>query len=202
MGWMAGGAVAMAVMGLAGCSDSESPVADKTPSAATSRAADAGSPADGASADASAPSTKADQSTAEGAVAAWVTAVIRNQPQQACLLMGEAATGSSPARAGTRSTCDTAAPEARQMKKSLGRFRTSFMPEPPTDDPKVDVADVAATGGKALVPADDITVDGKTLDKIILSHSTGVTAKQLDVKVHSTKIGDAWYVTDLDFDIG
>ncbi len=88
------------------------------------------------------------------------------------------------------------------MQDNIGKFRTSFMPEPPTNNPKVEVATVPVTGDKAMVPADKVTVDGQTLDKIILSHSTGLESGQLDVKVESTKIADAWYVTNLDFNIG
>ena len=203
VGWIAGGAIAATVAGVTGCSSDSDPAADKKPTASSSSAADAenadkGKQKDGSSAQPSAGS----QSTAEGAVAAWVTAVIKGEPKQACLLMGEPATDSSPARAGTAERCDSDDPEVRQMQDSLGEFRTSFMPEPPTDDPKVEVATVQPAGDKAVVPAKKVTVEGKTLDKIILSHSTGVEAGQLDVNMESTKIDDAWYVTNLDFNIG
>jgi hypothetical protein len=206
VGWIAGGALAATVAGVTGCSSDSDPAADKKPTASSSSAADAenaenaekGKQKDGSAAQPSA----GGQSTAEGAVAAWVTAVIKGEPKQACLLMGEPATDSSPARAGTAERCDSDDPEVRQMQDSLGEFRTSFMPEPPTDDPKVEVAAVQATGGKAVVPAKKVTVEGKTLDKIILSHSTGVEAGQLDVNMESTKIDDSWYVTNLDFNIG
>ncbi|MFI6931019.1 hypothetical protein [Streptomyces sp. NPDC050287] len=203
IGWIAGGALS-AVIGLTGCSDSSDSTADKGTAASSSPAPDAETSAQEKPEDASAPSqaSAADQSTAEGAVAAWVTAVVKGEPKDACLLMGEAATGSSPARAGTEATCDGDTPQAQQIEKNIGQFRKSFTPEPPTDDPKVEVARVPATGGKAVVPADKITVDGQRLDKIILSRSTGVKSGQLDVKVQSTKIGKAWYVTDLDLNIG
>ncbi|WP_371673699.1 hypothetical protein OG985_42085 [Streptomyces sp. NBC_00289] len=204
IGWIAGSALAAAVMGLTGCSDSTDSTADKESAASSSPAADTDKSEEGKPEDASASSraSAAGQSTAEGAVAAWVTAVVKGEVKDACLLMGEAAKGSSPARAGSEATCDGDAPQGKQMEKNIGQFREAFTPEPPTDDPKVDVAKVPATGGKAVVPADKITVDGQTLDKIILSHSTGVKSGQLDVKVHSTKIDEAWYVTDLDLDIG
>ncbi|MFC8662757.1 hypothetical protein [Streptomyces sp. NPDC057199] len=206
VGWIAGGALAAMAAGVTGCSGDSDPAADKEPTASSSSAADAenaektdkGKQKDGSAAQPSA----GGQSTAEGAVAAWVTAVIKGEPKQACLLMGEPATDSSPARAGTAERCNSDDPEVRQMQDSIGEFRTSFMPEPPTDDPKVEVATVQATGDKAVVPADKVTVEGKTLDKIILSHSTGVEEGQLDVSMESTKIDEAWYVTNLDFNIG
>ncbi|MGP3922297.1 hypothetical protein [Streptomyces sp. 8N616] len=58
------------------------------------------------------------------------------------------------------------------------------------------------TGDKAVVPAGKVTVDGQTLDKIILSHSTGVEPGELDVKIDATEIDDSWYVTNLEFNIG
>ncbi|MFI6277244.1 hypothetical protein [Streptomyces sp. NPDC050988] len=203
VGWIAGGALAVTLAGVTGCSGDSDPAADKEPTARSSSAADAenankGKQKDGSSAQPSA----GGQSTAEGAVAAWVTAVIKGEPKQACLLMGESATDSAPARAGTAERCDSDDPEVRQMQDNLGEMRTSFMPKPPTDNPKVEVATVQPTGDKAVVPAEKVTVEGKTLDKIILSHSTGVEEGQLDVNMESTKIDDAWYVTNLDFNIG
>ncbi|MEU5344901.1 MULTISPECIES: hypothetical protein [unclassified Streptomyces] len=201
--WIAGGALAASVAGVTGCSSDSGSAADKEPTASSSSAADAENANKEKQKDGSAAQPSAGgQSTAEGAVAAWVTAVIKGQPKQACLLMGEEATDSSPARAGTAERCDSDAPEVRQMQDNIGEFRTSFMPEPPTDNPKVEVATVKATGDKAVVPADKVTVEGKTLDKIILSHSTGLEAGQLDVNLESTKIDDAWYVTNLDFNVG
>ncbi|MEU9188973.1 hypothetical protein AB0D14_31410 [Streptomyces sp. NPDC048484] len=199
VGSIAGAAVA-AVVGLAGCSDDADPAADKKSSANSSPTADAEKPGDDASASSSA--SDADQSTAEGAVAGWVTAVIKGQPEEACLLMAEPATGSKPAQVGSEAKCGEDAPERKEMEATLGQFRESFTPKPPTDDPKVEVTQPPATGDKVEVPADKITVDGQTLDKIVLSHSTGVTADQLDIKVESSKIKDVWYVTNLDFNIG
>ncbi|WP_420907363.1 hypothetical protein [Streptomyces scabichelini] len=196
--------MAAMVAGVTGCSNDTGSAADKEPAASSSTTADSEKAKKREQQDGSAAAqpSAVRQSTAEGAVAAWVTAVIKGQPKQACLLMGEPAADSSPARAGTPSRCNSNAPEVRQMQDNIGKFRTSFMPEPPTNNPKVEVATVPVTGDKAMVPADKVTVDGQTLDKIILSHSTGLESGQLDVKVESTKIADAWYVTNLDFNVG
>ncbi|WP_328437826.1 hypothetical protein OHA71_12565 [Streptomyces sp. NBC_00444] len=204
MSWIAGGALAAMAAGVTGCSSDTGSAADKEPAASSSAPADSEKANKEKQQDGSAAAqpSAVRQSTAEGAVAAWVTAVIKGQPEQACLLMGEPAADSSPARAGTPSRCNSNAPEVRQMQKNIGKFRTSFMPEPPTNNPKVEVATVPVTGDKAMVPADKVTVDGQPLDKIILSHSTGLDSGQLDVKMESTKIADAWYVTNLDFNIG
>ncbi|MEY7976149.1 hypothetical protein AB8O53_07415 [Streptomyces pilosus] len=204
VGWVAGGMLMAAVMALTGCS-SDSDAGEKETRSGGSPTADAGEAPGSGQRDASdAPqASAADQSTAEGTIAAWVTAVVTNQPKEACLLMGEAAAGSTPARAGTEATCDTDTPEGKQVQQNLGQLRESFTPDPPSADPEVEVAETPATGdGTVVVPADGITLDGQTLDKIILSRSTGLEPGQLDVKVHSSKIEDRWYVTNLDFDIG
>ncbi|MFF3484645.1 hypothetical protein ACFYXC_15430 [Streptomyces sp. NPDC002701] len=200
VGSIAGAAVA-AVVGLAGCSsDDGDSAADKKPSASSSP--EAGAEKSGDDSPASSPASSVDRSSAEKAVAGWVTAVIEGRPEDACLLMAEPAAGSKPAQVGDEATCGDGAPQRKQIEQSIGQFRESFTPEPPSEDPKVEVTKAPATGDTVKIPAEEITVDGQTLDKIVLSHSTGVTADQLDIKVQSSKIEDAWYVTNLDFDIG
>ncbi|EFL21654.1 hypothetical protein SSOG_01366 [Streptomyces himastatinicus ATCC 53653] len=81
-------------------------------------------------------------------------------------------------------------------------YHKSFTPKQSTGDPKVEVAKTPATGDKVMVPADKITVDGQTLDKVMVSNSTGVKQGQLDMKVEASKIKDAWYMSNLDFNIG
>lgn len=197
--WIAGAAVVAAVVGVTGCSmETESGEGEK-PVANSSTAA--GSEKKGEDSAASQPS-KTRQATAEEAVATWVTAVIKGQPKQACLVMADPAAGSSPAQVGTPSRCNGNTPEVREMRENVGKLRTSFTPKQSTGDPKVDVARAPANGGKAVVPADKVTVDGQTLDKVILSNSTGLKAGQLDVKVEATEIEDAWYVTNLDLNLG
>ncbi|MFF7654795.1 hypothetical protein ACFZCY_34015 [Streptomyces sp. NPDC007983] len=206
-GWIAGAAVVAAVVGVTGCSkeaESESG-AEKNPAANSSTAAEPGKAQQGekkGEGSADSQSSAPRHATAEEAVATWVTAVIKGQPKRACLVMAQPATGSSSAQPGTPSRCNSNAPEAREMRKNVGRFRESFTPKQSTGEPKVNVAKVPATGDKTVVPADKVTVDGQTLDKVILSNSTGLKPGQLDVKVESTKIDDAWYVSNVDFNIG
>ncbi|MGY1439928.1 hypothetical protein [Streptomyces reniochalinae] len=199
VGWIAGAALAAMVLGVTGCS-SDSDSGEKKP-AADSSSADR--PTEGKKDDSSTPPpSNTRQSSAEGAVAAWVTAIVKGQPKKACLVMAEPASGSSPAQVGSPSRCDSDDPKVRKMRENLGRFRASFSPKPPPSDPQVEVAKTPATGGKAVVPADKVTIDGKPLDKVILSNSSGVKAGQLDVKMTSSKIDDAWYVTDFALDLG
>ncbi|MEV2211722.1 hypothetical protein AB0H86_09730 [Streptomyces sp. NPDC050997] len=190
VGWAVGATLVATVAGVTGCSNDTESAAEEKPTASSSTAGE------------SQKSSATRQSTAEEAVATWVTAVVEGKPKQACLVMAEPATASKPARVGSPSMCNSGTPEARKIQENIGKFRTSFTPKPPTSNPKVEVAQVPVTGDKAVIAADKVTIDGQSLDKVILSNSTGVEPGQLDVKVESTKIDDAWYVTNLDFNIG
>lgn len=195
--WIAGAALVATVAGIAGCSKGTDSAADKKPTASGPTA----ETHEGNGSAASQPSTKR-QPTAEGAVAAWVTEIIMGRPKQACLVMAFPATDSSPARVGAPAMCNSNTPEVRKMLDNIGKFRASFTPKGSTGNPKVEVVQVPVIGDKAVVPADKVTVDGQTLDKVILSNSTGLKPGQLDVKMESTKIDRAWYVTDFDLHVG
>ncbi len=192
------GAVVAAVVGLSGCSDDPKPAEGKKPSASGSPVDDSSEPADAVSS----PASGVDRSSAEKAVAGWVAALIKGDIEQACLLMAEPADGSEPARVGSEKTCGADAPERERMESALGKFKESFTPDPPSDDPKVEVTQAPGTGDKVTVPAAEINVDGQALDKVVLSHSTGVTQDQLDINVESSRIQGSWYVTNLDFNLG
>ncbi|MFJ6087929.1 hypothetical protein ACIQI8_41805 [Streptomyces sp. NPDC092369] len=197
VGAIAGAAVA-AIVGLSGCSDdpesgegqkqpvSSSPVNDKSKSPEAGSAAASG----------------VDRSSAEKAITGRVAALIKGDVEEACLLMAEPADGSRPAQVGSAKTCGDDAPERGRMKATLGQLKESFTSDPPSTDPKVEVTQALGAADKVTVPAAEINVDGQALDKIVLSHSTGVTQDQLDIKVESSKIEDSWYVTNLDFNVG
>ncbi|WAP58866.1 hypothetical protein [Streptomyces sp. S465] len=191
VGWIAGAAVVAVVTGVTGCSNNTSSTTEKKPTADSSATADAKKEA---------AQPAAARQSAEGAVAEWVTAIIKNQPTRACLVMAD--TDASPVRVGSASMCNSDQPDVRKMKESIGRLRESFTPKPATSDPKVEVAQAPVTGDKAVVPANKVTIDGQTLDKVILSNSTGLTSGQLDVKVKASEINNAWYVTDFDLSVG
>jgi len=200
--WIAGAAVVAAVVGAAGCSKESDSGAEKKPAAGGSTAAAGSEKGAGSSDSSDSQASKPRQATAEEVAATWVTAVVKDKPKEGCLVMATPARGSTPAKVGNPARCDSDAPEVRQMRESVARFHESFAPKQSTGDPKVEVAKTPATGGKAMIPADKITVDGQTLDKVIASNSTGVKPGELDVKVESTKIKDAWYVTNLHFGLG
>lgn len=213
LGLVASVAMAAAVMGVTGCSsdgDSGDKSGDKKPAESSSAGQDSGGKSDdggkndqqggGGSGIGGGPQVK--QSSPQEAVASWVGAIVKGKPKEACLVMAEPAKGSAPAKVGSPERCNSGAPDVQKMQKGVGRFREAFSPKPPSDNPKVEAAQVPANGGKAVIPADKVTVDGKSLDKIIVSNSTGVKEDQLDVKFTSAKIKDAWYVTDFAFNIG
>ncbi|MEU4655764.1 hypothetical protein AB0G32_17760 [Streptomyces sp. NPDC023723] len=201
-GWLAAVALTATAAGLTGCSsESDSADGDK-PSASDSSAASASASASASAPDAGS-AAAADQSTPESTVAAWVAAVVKGETKDACLLMGEAASGSTPAQSGSEETCADNSTQGKQIQQSVAQFKESFTPDPPTTDPKVEVAEAAgAAADKAVFPADQVTIDGKTLEEVIVANSTGVDAGALDVKIEAGKLDDAWYVTNMDFNIG
>ncbi|AOR36054.1 hypothetical protein BFF78_37850 [Streptomyces fodineus] len=200
-GWIAGVVLAAAVTTLSGCTDNKGAATDK-PSAHGSAAAHPGARETGSAGTKPQRPGAGDQSTPEAAVATLITAIIDGDTKQACLVSGTPATGSAPAKVGTKSMCESDSPEVRQMGDMVKRLRVSFTPKKPSGDPKVTVSQVSENGGKAVVPADKITVDGQTLDAIILSHSTGLKPGQVNVKFDATKIAGPWYVTNMDLAIG
>ncbi|WP_320784222.1 hypothetical protein [Streptomyces sp. CRN 30] len=188
-----------AAMALTACSvGGDDTTADPEPAKSGSSAAASGASADQQDESSSGAST-ADQSSPEKTVAAWVTAVVKGEAKQACLLMGEAG---SPPETGSEETCADDSTQGKQIQQSVAQFQESFTPDPPTENPKVEVTEVPPTDDKAEYPADKVTVDGKTLEDIILANSTGLEKGQLNVSIESSKLDDAWYVTNMDFDIG
>ncbi|GAA1083810.1 hypothetical protein GCM10009577_00110 [Streptomyces javensis] len=143
-----------------------------------------------------------DQSTVRGAVATWVTAVVEDRPQEACLVMATPAANGSPAKPGTEAMCGGDGPEARRMEKQIHRMHTAFTPDQPKNPPTVKVAEVPVTGKKATVDGEQVTVDGQTLKAIVLSHSTGVEEGQIGIKIEAGVVAGRWYVTDLGFSVG
>lgn len=188
--------VLASVVALAACSGSKESAADNASSETVSAGAKAPKPSENTSA----PATEADQSSAESVVAAWVAAVIKGEMKESCLLMADAE--ATPAKVGSEEICGDKAPLRKEMEEIFKSYREAFTPDPPIDDPQVKVAEVVAPGDKAEIPSDKIAVNGQSLNKIVLSHSTGVTEDELDIKVESSKIGDIWYVTNLGFHIG
>lgn len=196
-----GAIVVAAVLGVTGCSDDSDSDADKKPAASKSSESEAEPEPDKTEEEGSNPSD-VPQGTPEEAVETWVSAVIEKQPAKACLVMAEPAKGSTPAEVGSPELCNGKSAKGREMQESIGRFRESFTPKGSTGKPTVEVAPPTVNGDKAVIPADKITVDGQTLDKVILSNSTGLKPGDLDVKFETTKIKDVWYVTNMDFNIG
>ncbi|MET8537771.1 hypothetical protein ABZV67_39995 [Streptomyces sp. NPDC005065] len=132
----------------------------------------------------------------------WVTAILQGKPKQACLVMAEPASGSTPAQVGTPQRCNSDDPQVREMQDNISKFRESFTPKGSNGAAEVKVAETQSTDDKALIPADKIYVGGQPLDAVILSNSTGLEKEQLDVKVESTKIDSSWWVTNIEFNVG
>ncbi|GAA0918845.1 hypothetical protein GCM10009574_045290 [Streptomyces asiaticus] len=196
VGWIVGICVMAAGSALVGCS------ADSTKAEDTKSTKGTKGPASTASATPSPKGQSGDQSTAQGAVATWVTAVVEDRPKEACLVMATPAGDGSPAKPGTEARCGGKGPEAQQIKAQIHRMHTSFTPDQPKNPPTVKVAEVPVTGKKATVDGEQITVDGRTLKAIVLSHSTGVEKDQVGIRIEAGVVEGRWYVTNLGLSVG
>ncbi|WP_157857017.1 hypothetical protein [Streptomyces sp. PRh5] len=197
VGWIAGICVMAAVPVLAGCS------ADSTKTKDTDDAKDTkGSTSTTPRATPSPEGQSGDQSTVQGVVAKWVTAVVEDRPKDACSVMALPATDGSPAKPSTEAMCAGKGPQAQQMADQIHRMHTSFTPDQPKNPPTVKVAEVPVKDKKATVDGEQITVDGQTLKAIVLSHSTGVEEDQVGIRIEAGVVEGRWYVTDLGLSVG
>jgi hypothetical protein len=207
-GWIIG--LALAAPAVTGCNNAAGDPAPKpAASSATDSTAGAGAatsqpsggsgqstvqPSGGGGQSTVQPSGGGGQSTVQAAVGTWITAIINGDAKQACLVMAK-----SPTEALTAKTCKSGAPELKQVEGLVTQLRQTFTPANSTGSTKAEVADVPLTGDKAVVKASEVTVDGQTLDKIVLSKSTGV--QKADIKFDAAKIDGVWYVADFNIKI-
>ncbi|UCM88124.1 hypothetical protein [Streptomyces marincola] len=136
--------------------------------------------------------------TADEAVATWIAAIIENEPVDACLVMGTPGADGTP----TANTAELCAEGGAGSGEGVAAFREAFSPEGTGAPPVVEVAGDAAASGTATFDGEQITVDGQTLQDIVVSNSTGIEAGQIGLEVESTEIDGAWYVTDINLSFG
>ncbi|TDC74039.1 hypothetical protein [Streptomyces hainanensis] len=141
------------------------------------------------------------QATAGDAVAVWVTAIVEDQPVDACLAMGTVGDDGT-AVANTAEMCEGEGPEAEQARQGVSALRESFLPENPGVPPVVAAAEGTESEGTTTFGGDQITVDGQTLQDIVVSNSTGVEAGQIGIEVETAEIDGLWYVTDMGLSLG
>jgi hypothetical protein len=184
--------VALAVVSItAGCST-------KLPGTATS-------PLPGTSPSAAAGNSKAAESnqagrpaTGQQVLADWVGAVIAGDYKRACTDMADASV--TPPKPYTAAMCDPSEPKVKTMERVLKGLREGFTPANSTGKPEVKVTGPAPTGDSATIAADKITVNGQTLDQVVLANSTGVQPGQTNFTFGVGKIDGGWYVTEFNLD--
>ena len=196
LGWVAAAALVAATPMLAGCSWRTWSTSGKSDNGAASSSPSSPAPAGKTARSGAASSRPAGGSSAEAVVAKWVTAIIDGHPKQACRVMAQPATSTSPAQLPSAQICT--GPRLRRIMM----FRESFTPQHNTGHPVVRVSPVPVKGNTAVVPAKDITIGGQPLDQIMLSHSTGIKSGQLGVNIDATRIGSRWYTTGFDLNVG
>jgi hypothetical protein len=172
-----------------GCAAKTSNAAAPLSTPATTSAAVSGADAPAAEASASA-------SSAEQALARWTGAVISGDFEQACSLMADG--DKTPPKVFSPDTCAGKNDTVKGLHKVLDGLHTAFTPDNAATSPHVEITGPAAVGDAAKITADKVSVDGKTLDDIVLSHSTGVQPGQTKMTFSLQKVEEAWYVTDFD----
>ncbi|UOZ04935.1 hypothetical protein [Amycolatopsis sp. WQ 127309] len=151
------------------------------------------------SANTAAANAKSGAPTAEQALARWIGAVVSGNFDQACSVMADAE--QTPPKVFSPETCAGQDETMKSVHKVLDGLRTAFTPDNAANPPEVEIAGPAATGDSAKIAADRISVEGKTLDDIVLSHSTGVQPGQTNITFSLRKLEEAWYVTNFDLKI-
>jgi hypothetical protein len=146
--------------------------------------------------DATTPSPPAAVSTAEQALARWIGAVVSSDFMQACAVMADAA--EVPPKVFSPETCAGENETTKGMHTFLDDLHTTFTPDNAANPPEVEVAGPAAIGDSAKITAGKVSVDGKNLDDIVLSHSTGVQPGQTKITFTLRKVKEGWYVTNFD----
>ncbi|MEO3752489.1 hypothetical protein [Streptomyces sp. B6B3] len=200
------GLAVAAALAMTACSDESEEPTDTTSETGESQRADeseeAGDePADDAAQDEQTTGQATGQATAGEAVATWVTAIIEDQPVDACLAMGTPGADGAHV-ANTREMCQGDSPEAVEAREGVSSLRESFTPENPGNPPVVEAAGGAESGGTATFDGEQVTVDGQPLTDVVVSNSTGVEPGQIGIGIDATEIDDRWYVTDMNMSFG
>lgn len=191
-------AMAMAI-GLAGCGSSGSTTGTKSVGDASSASPSAATSSSGAT-------KMSDPATV---MQVWLTNVIGGDYSQACMESTgmPTATQTSSTSAPSAAVCaDPTKPiaDGQSLESVLSKLRVVFTPKSATAGTPVNVqvTPVKPSGGSVTYDASDITVNGQKLDDIVVSHSTGVTAQQLDISFPLSEINGSWYVANFNMQIG
>lgn len=192
---IAGGMAALLV-GLAGCSSStHGSTAAGTSTSASTNTARAGSAPE-------------HPGTAHGVLADFVAAIVDKDYSRACLDMAAPTSSAtnSPLKPATATQCSagaTASADGVSPLDSLRALHESFTPKNATGQAMVSVSGGDASGSNSpiTIHANQIAVDGQSLLKVVVSHSTGVTTSNADLSFVMTMVGGAWYVSDMNIDI-
>jgi hypothetical protein len=200
-----------ALLGLAGCGSSGTGAG----TASASGTGTSSTAATGTATATAATAASAGLSKPSTALSLWVANVVEGRFGAACADM--VATSSSTPSAGAAPAAPTAAScanlsrtivDGQSVQSVLARLQPLFTPgsaaaaSAASENVDVEVPPVAATGRTATIDARQITVDGQRLDKIVASHSTGVSADQLDLSFPVDDIGGSWYVANFNLNLG
>jgi hypothetical protein len=98
--------------------------------------------------------------------------------------------------------CEGDSPAAEQARQGVSAFHASFTPRDAGASPVVEVAESPQSGGTAAFDGQQVTVDGQTLEDVVVANSTGVEPGRIALGIVATEIDGRWYVTDLSLSFG
>jgi hypothetical protein len=191
-----------AALTMTACSDEAEESADTTSDPGEPPASEEpGEPGDSPDADAPQEGQAAGQATAGEAVATWISAIVEDRPLDACLVMGTSGDGGAPT-GNTAAMCEGDSPEAGQAGQLVSTLAESFTPESRGEPPVVEVTEGTEPDGTATFDGQQITMDGRTLQDVVVSNSTGVEPGQIGIEIDASQIDGLWYVTDMNLSFG
>jgi hypothetical protein len=140
----------------------------------------------------SASSASADQATPAAALIEQLQQIVNGDYSAVCQQMGKIAAAMPTPTSIPSSTCISTLTDLHENFATDGLTKNSTF----TVDP------VKATGDNATISGTNVHVAGSTLTALMIAHSTGVQSGQFDISFQVQRISGAWYVTNMNMNLG
>ena len=85
---------------------------------------------------------------------------------------------------------------------TLTELHQNFATDGLTKDSTFTIDPVKASGDSATISGTNVHVAGSTLTALMIAHSTGVQSGQFDISFVVSRISGAWYVTNMNMNLG
>ena len=85
---------------------------------------------------------------------------------------------------------------------TLTELHQNFATDGLTKNSTFTIDPVKASGDSATISGTNVHVAGSTLTALMIAHSTGVQSGQFDISFVVSRISGAWYVTNMNMNLG